>query len=646
METTEGWQPRASGGERILVALAAVALVGAVLIVAGNILRKDDAVSLASASPLPTSSPSPTAIPSPTIMEIVAAESTAPGPTPSPVPTLFGGWIRVSVDLPILDNASEGAVVIGTLPAGSLAYADEQDAGIASAAWMTIEAPNPTGWVATRRNGTNLVERLVPAIVPYSGGFQTLAAGPNGFVAIASPSGISNTSLPPSVFASSDGVTWHASSQQPGLDAYPTGLAWGPKGWLMVANDRNADQVRLWSSPDGERWTVLGTLQAAGYPQGLAGSSAGYLLSIQGGRGGNDQQAWFSGDGLRWTRSNPGLTAYYQVTGTTLGFYATTAPCCDPLLVARAAFSTDGLTWFPNLPKLFVAGVDGTLLGIQADPNGRGGHPLHGSFYHGQVRWRPLQNGDASFAGALVTSIASDGQRATAFGWDPNTEASFTWTSDGGPWTRHALPSTFGGPPGPAVASNGRVIVVGNRWTPRGSNPVIWHAGADGGWAPEPSPVLGFAPEPSTADCGPPPKDAVELVNVDRAKAVACLGNAPFTIRAWSSVCDGCYGGPDGTYDEPWLATPSRNLLFLSPVKWLDQWSMNGVLSPTLGPASDPAWVNHWVELTGHFDDPASTRCHWNPPPEQLQYYGGARPLIEQCREQFVVTAVRVVEGP
>lgn len=645
METTEGWQPRASGGERILVALAAVALVGAVLIVAGNLLRKDDAVSLASGSPLPTSTPSPTPVPSPTIMELVVGESTAPGSSPSPTPALFGGWIRASVDLPILDSASEGAAVIGTLPAGSLAYADEQDQGAAPGAWMTIEAPDPTGSVATRRNGTNLVERLVPAIVPYSGAFQTLAAGPSGFVAIASQYSSSSSYLPPSVFVSSDGVSWHAASGQPGHDLNPNGVAWGPKGWLMVANDPNSDRMRLWTSPDGERWMVLGALQA-GYPQGLAGSSAGYLLSIEGGRDGNDQQVWFSADGMRWTRSNPGLPGYYQVTATTMGFYATTAACCEPQPAAMAAFSTDGLTWSPNLPKLFVAAVDGILLGIQAAPNGRGGHPLHGSFYHGQVRWRPVQDGDAPFAGALVTSIASDGQRATAFGWDPNTEASFTWTSDGGPWTRHALPTTFGGPPSAAAAANGRVIVVGNRWTPRGNNPVVWHEGADGGWAPEPAPVLGFAPEPSTADCGPPPRDALELLNGDRAMAVACLGNAPFTIRAWSSRCDGCFGTPDGTYDEPWLSSPSSNLLSLSPVKWLDQWSMNGVLSPTLRPSPDRAWVNHWLELTGHFDDSASTRCHWNPPPDQLQYYGGARPVIEQCREQFVVTAVRVVEGP
>jgi hypothetical protein len=645
VETTEGWQPHASGGERILVALAAIALVGAILIVAGNLLHKEDAVSLASGSPLPTSSPSPTPVPSPTVMELVVGESTAP--SASLAPALFGGWIRTSVDLPILESPSEVAAVVGTLPAGSLAYADEQVEGIPAGGWMTIEAPDPIGWVATRPAGKNLVERLPPAIVPYSGAFQTLAAGPSGFVAIATPSGASNNGSPASLFASPDGITWHASSWQTGPDVYPTGVAWGPKGWLMVGTGQNSDRLVVWRSPDGDRWTVLGALSGGGYPQGLAATGAGYLLTIEGGNGfGNSPQLWFSADGMRWTRSSPGLPGYYQVTATTLGFYATNADCCGPQYANKAAFSTDGLTWSANLPRLFIATVDGALLGIQPDSSGRGAHALHGSFYHGQVRWRPMQDGDAPFSGAVVTSIASDGLRATAFGWDPDTGASFTWTSDGGPWTRHALPSSFGGPPSAATAANGRAVVVGNRWNVRGTNPVVWHQNADGGWDPEPSPVLGFAADPSGVDCGPPPRNALDLINMDRASAVACHGDAPFTIRAWSSSCNGCYGTPDGTYTEPWLASPSTNVLFLSPVKWHDQWSTNAFLPPFLGAAPDPRWVNQWLELTGHFDDPASTRCRWNPPPAQLQYYNGSRPLIETCREQFVVTSVRVVTGP
>ncbi len=58
-----------------------------------------------------------------------------------------------------------------------------------------------------------------------------------------------------------------------------------------------------------------------------------------------------------------------------------------------------------------------------------------------------MADGDGPFAGTVVTTVVSDGRQATAFGWDLTTEASFSWTSSGGPWTRHVLPSAFSGPP-------------------------------------------------------------------------------------------------------------------------------------------------------------------------------------------------------
>ncbi|MGZ8563960.1 MAG: hypothetical protein ACXWWU_10125, partial [Candidatus Limnocylindria bacterium] len=109
---------------------------------------------------------------------------------------------------------------------------------------------------------------------------------------------------------------------------------------------------------------------------------------------------------------------------------------------------------------------------------------------------------------------------------------------------------------------------------------------------------------------------------------------------------DGCSGQNDGTYEEAWLANPASNVLFLSPVVWPDSYWATGVLAPELATAPDPSWVGTWLDLTGHFDDPASARCHWTPPQDQLQYYSGAASQQNQCRQQFVVTEVQVVDGP
>lgn len=637
VETTEGWRPDPSRGERVLVALAAVALLGGALIVGGNLLRRDDGVSSASGSPRESVSPSvtPRAIPSPAELSLVQMSL----PPAEPEPSLFSGWIRALVDLPILADPTVGSTAIGTLPAGGLVYASDQAQGSPELGWLIIEGPEPTGWVATRAGGEELVRRYRPADLPMSGEIWSLAAGPVGFVAIGSDVGRSGT-YSETLFASTDGARWHVVSAPPLLGYYSAIVAWGPKGWLAVTPDNGSDLSRVWRSADGDRWTSLGVL-AAGYPSAVTGSGIGYLLQTEG----EEQRAWFSTDGTHWSESDPGLHSHYGVTATTAGFHA--RACCGPRSVANGAFSTDGRSWSHELPDALVVAVGGVLLGIESSADGSPPQALLGTFDRDGLGWRRMNDGNVPFSGAVVTSLVSDGQQATAFGWDVTTEASLTWTSDGGPWTRHLLPASFDGPPGAAAAvEGGRVVVVGNRWSSRGRNPIIWHRIAGGTWEPEGSPVLAVAPDPTAAECGPPPSDAVEFVNLDRAFAVACYGDASLTIRVWSSACDGCWGSAEGTYDEEWLAYPSSNSLYLSPVKWAGTSWGSAVLAPALAPSPDPSWNETWLELTGHFDDPAATRCHWTPPPDQLIYYGGSRQIIDGCRQQFVVTKVRVVDGP
>jgi hypothetical protein len=633
------------------VALAGVALLGGLLIVAGNLLKKQDEVSGATPSPSATVRPLRTPSPTPSPRELAVVPLTA-GPSPSPPPrALFGGWIRATADLPILSDSDPTAAVVGTLPAGALGYIDEQDQGSPELGWATIEAPDPTGWVATRANGKDLVKRYLPTDYAVSGGIWMLAAGPGGFVAIGNPVGRSTTSTPTLIYVSPDGAAWHPATEPPVADYYyPSGLAWGPAGWLLTASGgERGEGTAVWSSRDGDHWTSLGVLQS-GYANGLTGSGLGYLLQTQGtaGFGSRAEDSWFSTDGIHWTESKTGLTGgNTQVTATAAGFYAGAVPgCCPAQTGATAAFSTDGVTWTSTRPNLFVVSAGSALLGIEPGPDGSGGSPLRGSFYRGQLGWRPIKDGDLPFKGAVVTSLVSDGRRATAFGWDSTTEASLAWTSDGGPFTRQDLPGTFGGPPVLAAAGEGGVVVVGNRPNSRGSNPIVWHQDASGSWEPEQSPVLSVAPEPSASDCGPPPTVPVAFVNLDHAAAAACYGDAPMTIRLWSSRCDGCFGGNGGTYDEAWLASPSSNVLYLSPVKWADNWSIYGVLSPVLATVPDPSWLDAWLEVTGHFDDPAATSCHWIPPPDQVRYYGGTGSIIDSCRQQFVVTRVRVVASP
>ena len=54
--------------------------------------------------------------------------------------------------------------------------------------------------------------------------------------------------------------------------------------------------------------------------------------------------------------------------------------------------------------------------------------------------------------------------------------------------------------------------------------------------------------------------------------------------------------------------------------------------------------LRRWVILTGHTDDPAAQRCHWEDPADA----GGFDEAyaVEACREQFVVTEIDVVDSP
>lgn len=50
--------------------------------------------------------------------------------------------------------------------------------------------------------------------------------------------------------------------------------------------------------------------------------------------------------------------------------------------------------------------------------------------------------------------------------------------------------------------------------------------------------------------------------------------------------------------------------------------------------------LEHWVILTGHTDDPAAERCHWEYPPDAEQGSLDDAEAVEHCRAEFVVTEI------
>jgi hypothetical protein len=106
----------------------------------------------------------------------------------------------------------------------------------------------------------------------------------------------------------------------------------------------------------------------------------------------------------------------------------------------------------------------------------------------------------------------------------------------------------------------------------------------------------------------------------------------------------GCFGGATGSGIPAWLATPDTNQLALSPIEGFDGWWPTAVLDPRL--KQDPAWKKTWLEVTGHFDDPAAAGCRLTPSRDEEASYQGRQSVIDACRQRFVVTSLTPVPGP
>jgi len=664
LEPTEGERLPASPGERAAVGMAALALVAGLAIALGNVFGGDGetstAVSTPAAEAAPDAKPSARPTRSPRPLREFWLQPGTPEAVTEPAPGTgaaypFWGWIRPRVDLVIRHDPEPRAPEWGVLPAGELALAEEYPESIGDGGWLHVVGPQTQGWVATIDASGQLVERFTSPAVPLSGDVWGVAAGEEGFVAYGWSAGRSDQNLPPLIAASANGVSWEASDAPAAGLQDMSGVAWGPGGWLTVTTNYGLRRTTLWvwQSSDGLSWSSLGAMEDIPngmYPAQLAASPEGYLLTTSGARGAGQSDLWFSADGVTWRETADaglGSSAWVHSAGGAGGFYVWDQRPVDTQSRARAAFSVDGRTWSPVTygpegPSSQIVARGEGWLGVDADPATGFPRVWIGAVNEDQLTWRRDRDAHAVFEGGAVSALASDGRRAVAFGWDRSTEQPLVWAEDDGVWRRSTLPASFGGLPRFVAGGPAGFVAVGYRPTLRGSNPVFWHATDGGTWAPEPSPLLEVGPDPSVGECGSSPADAVEWAVLDRVTAIVCFGDQPLTVRAWSASCGGCYGPTTGNREPAWLAEPGLNQLYLSPVEGFDGWWTSVALDPSL--AWDPTWVRTWVEVTGHFDDPASATCTWTPQPEEVQWYTGLQQVIDGCRQQFVVTAVTVVE--
>ncbi len=655
LEPSEGQRTGGAAGERLVVGLAAFALVAGLLIALGKLVPHAPEVTGATSptpSPTPSSSESAVVWPPPHLLRELTLESGTPPPAAN-LAYPFSGFVRATADVTIRAQPEPDAMAFGVMPAGAIAFAEElPDVSPADLGWLHMTAPQPTGWVASTEGGVQHIERISSLPAPASGDIWTVAAGSDGFLALGSGAGLSTESLPPLVAASTDGRAWRlADLASVHFDGVVAG--WGPAGWLALLTNANADRPTtwVWQSRDRLKWAVLGKMpsDAPENPLQIVSNDGGYLLAASGSSG-PETALWFSEDGVTWRETAAtGMSsrAWLRLAVGPAGFYAWDAQG-EPGNAPVAVYSADARTWAavsdgPRGASSRVVAVGAAWIGTDVD-SGTGARRLWiGEAKGKQLTWR-REPDTRAFGADVVTTMVSDGRRAVALGWNRSTERPMAWIRERGQWVPSPLPHAFGGLPRIAAAGPSGVVVVGYRPTLRGPNAVFWRMAADGSWSAEDDPLLAAAPNPSTGECRPPPSSAVDFMVLDHALAVACLGDTPITLRAWAPpICQGCFG-QSGAGQPAWLAMPGTNQVTITALEGFDGWTTPVVLAPPISP--DPAWSSKWLELTGHFDDPASATCRTTPSIEEELYYAGRQSVVDTCRQQFVVTSVAPVEGP
>ena len=641
LSTSEGRRPPSTAGDRMMVGLAALALIGGLLIAASRLIpEQPNQTSQATATPAQSAeaaspSPQPTPLPRP-VRSMTVDPAPRPGlPPPGPY---VSEWVRMRIGVTLLESPSSDRTT-GRLRPGQPAYISDAptDQG-GFDGWLQVDGP-VSGWLFGEIDDDAMFERF-PSHWQSTSGVYGLGSAASGFVAFGW-GGSEEVML-----ASSDGARWHT-FETPAV-AWGRTAADGPAGWLMAGNVDSPDTTRitLWQSPDATSWERLGALpeEMTGGSMTLAGSQAGYVLLSETGSGGS--AVWFSADGLLWTERplaqlhperGPRLTA------TPLGFFAWSLN--EPTTEAYGSFSADGWTWSEANPlgpgQIVDVVADGDhLLALGRGPGGV--RMWRGTIQGEQLTWS--HDNTAPFRAAMVSRMVSDGERVVVLGWDRATETSLWWQRDGMSWQRHTMPADFDGLPKEAVGGPHGIVAVGQLASEGGRAPLFWHLGDGVAWEREQSPVMPSPAPPSPQTCGPKPRDLLGLLSADTYWAAICFGDEPITVRGWSAACEGCYSRSEGVWKTEWLAQPAEaRVIHLAPYKTNSWGAVDGVLHPSV--QGQPPH-RRWLEVTGHFDDPAATSCRWIPTLADEYWYSGADDIVAGCRARFVVTAVRAVRGP
>ncbi len=460
----------------------------------------------------------------------------------------------------------------------------------------------------------------------FGGGVpQALVAGGPGFVALGwdiTP----KLGTEPVVWTSPDGVDWRPDPDPSGHFATDANGIASTGSSIVVATCCDTTGVFgrpfFRTSTDGITWveTTMPTTADNAAILHVAANANGYLaislVAEPGAIEGWAPAAWRSFDGRTWVRDS----AIDKGLGLTLSG------------VNDVQGSGDGFTIADDGGGFLRLAPDGSV--TRVEPPAPYGYPASGpaglawigtpdggsctaAWVWAADTWRAVQDGPGVCAGRIQPQLSSfmtafvDRGLALADGW--------LWVS-------------------PGTGNDGETL-----WAlrPIDSVPAV---DASPGDTPAPPasaiPTALTAPFSPSAPCPTGPASISKIMALDANDSVACFGSRPLTFRAWVVDPGEGYGGACEPVIPTWLNPCVLPDWLLAPGK-IGKGQIPGQLHALRGPevTGNLKGVSRWVNVTGHFDDPAAATCR----PEAGPAAVGDPPVglfVLRCREQFVVTRI------
>ena len=636
--------------------IAAVVGVVLVAIIAGvtfAAISSPRAVGDASPSQSPSASPEPTRSPGPSASE--PEPTVEPTPTPTP-PALagdrpFAATVLVN-DLNVRELPGDGTPLT-MLDAGSVVLMYGEVEEIDGIDWYGVTAPSSDeqiyGWVSAGPDEDPYLELHYRLAQQLPATIEEMAGSDAGYLAWGANPRVSTEQPTRFIAASADGGTWQLSDAPGSVNtASFVFAAYGPSGWLLITSDElNSGPGELWRSGDGVTWEQVALdLPDDVVPNGLVGFADGFALAARDDRSGTSAGALYvSSDGSEWEELTGDSLPYgFSLHALDDGFIAAGQVVDEVRFVVR---SGDAHGWTSpedrGLPgaEPRVVSIGDNVIAVAPAPSLGPMQAWRSSL--DLATWERVPQLESILEDIAISHLVAGDESILLSGKQYSDGAEQWWrSSDGLVWERITPTGiNLDALSGPMTAGATGFSAAASELTAAGSNPRFLITLDGLAWTAVSDPALPIVESAVVGSCPAAPATMLEWKAVPGAVGAECFGSTPVTFAAWNTVGGGCGGYAPGRFEPEWLASPfAMFALVITPME---------VPAGACGDAAIPPGTSvpepqQWIEVTGHWADPASADCQWIPQPDFP--YVGYGDLEGQCRATFVATSVVPTDAP